>query len=248
MISGIYFATSGMNVDQKRMEILSNNLANINSIGFKKRNAVFTNYRDIQINYLNKDTFLGAVSDGLIIGDISVDLTNGSLKFTQNPLDLSINDYNFFVVEDLAKNNLLTKNGSFKLDNENYLVNCDGYKVLGEKGYIKLNNCDNLTIDSQGNIFLNNEFIDKLKITSINNPQDLYITNSNYFILKDNVKIPEKKEINIKQGFLEISNVNGINEMVDMIEAMRSYEINQKMIKMQDDTLSKAVNNIAKLQ
>jgi len=236
-----------MNVDQKRMEVLSNNLANVNSVGFKKRSIIFVNYKDMLINALEKNTPLGNVSKGLIIEDFSVDMDSGSLKFTQNPLDLAINDNNFFVVEDGAGNNLLKKNGSFGIDEENFLVNGDGYRVLGEKGYINILNYESLIIDSQGNITSNGAFTDKLKIISVNGAEDLIMTDSTYFMLKDGVQAPGQADISVKQGFLETSNVNGVSEMVEMIEVMRSYEMNQKIIKMQDETLAKAVNNVGRM-
>lgn len=236
-----------MNVDQKRMEVLSNNLANVNSVGFKKRSIIFVNYKDMLINALEKNTPLGNVSKGLIIEDFSVDMDSGSLKFTQNPLDLAINDNNFFIVEDGAGNNLLTKNGSFGIDEENFLVNGDGYRVLGEKGYINILDYESLIIDSQGNITSNGAFTDKLKIISVNGAEDLIMTDSTYFMLKDGVQAPGQADISVKQGFLETSNVNGVSEMVEMIEVMRSYEMNQKIIKMQDETLAKAVNNVGRM-
>jgi len=246
LISGIYFTTSGMNVDQKRMEILSNNLANINSVGFKKRSIIFVNYKDMLVSTLNKDTTLGSLSKGLIIEGFSVDMSNGPLKFTQNPLDLAVNDYNFFVVEDASGNELLTKNGSFALDSENCLINSDGYRVLGEKGPVKIESPETLSIDSQGNIAAGNQAVGKLKIITINNQEDLVITDSSYYMLKNGAEPAGEKEIIVMQGFLETSNVNGVSEMAEMIEVMRSYEINQKIIKMQDETLSKAVNNVGR--
>jgi len=247
LISGIYFSTSGMNVDQKRMEVLSNNLANINSIGFKKRSIVFVNYKDMQIKSINEGNYIGSVSKGLIIDKVSVDLTNGSLRLTQNPFDLAINNNNFFILEDNLGNNLLTKNGSFTLDSDGILVNLDGYKVLGEKGYIKILTPESFVVDSSGNVYANNQFVDKLKIAAIDKPENLVVTNDSYFLFNNQIQPQNEQGVNIKQGFLETSNVNGIYEMADMIAIMRSYEINQKVIKMQDETLSKSVNSVGKL-
>lgn len=236
-----------MNVDQKRMEVLSNNLANINSTGYKKRTASFVSYQDMLINALNKNSCLGSVSKGLIIQNFSIDLSGGSLQVTRNPLDLYVDGNNFFMVQDKSGNNLLTKNGSFGIDNENYLVNKDGYKVLGESGYINIFDHESLMVDSQGNITVDDRLVNKLKIASVNDSQDLEIANSSYYMLKGDVQVSSEKDVMIRQGFLETSNVNGISEMVEMISVMRSYEMNQKIIKMQDETLSKAVNNVGKL-
>ena len=247
MINGIYFTTSGMNVDQKRMEILSNNLANINSTGFKKRSIVFVNYEDMLLTAFHRNLQIGSIEKGLIVEGISVDLSSGALKYTQNPLDLAINDNNFFSVQDNSGNELLTKNGSLGLDSENFLINSDGYRVMGLKGAIKIGNPEKLVIDSSGYVITDGQVIDSLKIASVASEQDLFINNSSYYTLKEGAQAAEGQDIMIKQGFLETSNINGVSEMADMIAVMSSYEINQKIIKIQDETLNKAVNNVGKM-
>ncbi len=246
MINGIYLTTSGMDVNQKRMEVLSGNLANINSVGYKKRNISFLPFRDIEISNLKNNSLLGNNSANLVITETTVNLENGSLKFTENPLDFALNSRNFFVVEDLNGNQLLTKNGFFELDSENYLVNQDGFKVLAENGYINITDIGSFGVDTEANILIDGEKTDKIKVVSVGSYEDLVVTDSPYFLLKDTAEAAEGIRVNLKQGFLETSNVNGVEEMVNMIAIMRAYEASQKALHMQDETLSKVVNQVGK--
>lgn len=246
MINGIYLTTSGMDVHQKRMEVLSGNLANINSVGYKKRNITFIPFRDIEMANLKDNAILGRNAANLVITETTVNLENGSLKYTENPLDLALNSRNFFVVEDHNGNQLLTKNGSFKLDSQNYLVNQDDFKVLAENGYISINDTSIFEVDSEANIIIDGVKTDKIKVASVDSYEDLVITNSPYFLLADGTESADDARVNLKQGFLETSNVNGVEEMVNMIAIMRAYEASQKALHMQDETLSKAVNQVGK--
>lgn len=246
MINGIYLATSGMNVEQKRMDILSNNLANINSIGYKKKQVDFAVFDERLFSNISSDSKLGVLTSGSIIENTSINLSSGSLKLTENPYDFAINGNNFFVVES-EEGQFLTKNGSFGLDSENFLINQDGYYVLGDRGRINISEAGDLFVDYYGNIFSNGELVDKFKITSVENGDDLLIDSNSYFKLRDGIGEIEDKEVIIKQGFLESSNVNGIDEMVEIISVTRSYEACQKAIKMQDESLSRVINETGKI-
>jgi flagellar basal-body rod protein FlgG len=236
-----------MNVDQKRMDILSNNLANINSTGFKKRDINFIGYRDMLVNTLNEGKFIGTLPQGLIMENISVDLNQGSLKFTENPFDFSIDGSHFFTVQDNQGNILLTKNGSFGLDYQDFLVNSDGFRVMGENGAISITDPEDFIVDDQGDIRVDGALIDRFRTQWISSREQLVVTNSSYFTFNPEAEAEGVDQgLQIKQGFLEGSNVNGIQEMTDMIAVMRSFEMSQKIIKIQDDTLSKAVNQVGK--
>lgn len=246
MINGIYLATSGMNVEKKRMDVLSNNLANINSTGFKKREI---NFEAVGIE-LSGDSWSSNVKEILDsyqkLGDIDIDIAAGPLKQTENPFDFSINNNNFFIVE-TENGEVLTKNGSFSLDSENFLVNQDGYYVIGKNGHINIDSSQIMSIDSSGNILNGEQFIDSLKIVSVESGMDLITGNDCYFKLKEGIIGGEGDDLIIRQGFLEMSNVNGIDEMVEIIAIMRAYETNQKVINMQDQSLAKTVSTVGRV-
>jgi flagellar basal-body rod protein FlgF len=246
LINGIYLATSGMNVEQKRMDILSNNLANINSIGFKKKEADFAVFSERLFTNLSGGNPLGILTSGSITENISINLKSGPIKLTDNPYDFAINGKNFFVVESEGEE-FLTKNGSFGLDSENFLVNNDGFYVIGENGRINITTDGNMYVDEYGNIFIEGGQLDKFKIVSVEDGQSLLTDSSSYFKLKDGVEGVESENVIIKQGFLETSNVNGIDEMVEIISVMRSYEASQEAIKMQDESLSKVINETGRV-
>lgn len=245
MINGLYVAASGMNVEQKRMDILSNNLSNINSTGYKSEKVVVKSFRDL--NPKNQtNTNLNYISDLTIIDKSIIDLSDGSIRYTENPLDFAINGKNFFTIE-TPKGEKLSKNGEFKLNNEGYLVNSDGYFVKGINGNIHINDENNFWVDETGNIVEGEENTGKFKIVSVENPEDISYTGDSYFELKEGAAPVENPDINIGQGCIENSNVNGIAQMVEMISITRSFETNQKAITMHDEILNKTVNEIGKI-
>lgn len=246
MINGIYLATSGMNVEKKRMDVLSNNLANINSTGFKKREINFEVVAKEPSGNSSSGYLAEVLNSNLKLGDIVIDITAGPLKQTENPFDLSINKNNFFIVE-TASGEVLTKNGSFSLDSENFLVNQDGFYVMGKNGHINIDSGAILNIDASGNILNGGQLIDSLKVISVESGMDLDTGNDCYFLLKEGAISGEGEDLIIRQGFLEMSNVNGIDEMVEIIAIMRAYETNQKAINMQDESLAKTVSSVGRV-
>ena len=246
MINGIYLATSGMNVEQKRMDVLSNNLANINTAGYKKEKLVFQVYKDRHISNTSNNNQLGNYSGGIIIGQNLVDLSDGNIKYTGNNLDFCVNGKNFFVVAAPDGQQYMTKDGSFSLNADGFLVNKDGYFVLSNNGNIQLTGPGALSVDEKGNITFNEKNIGTLTINSVAKAEDISMIGGSYFILKNGAALSASTNASIKQGYMETSNVNGVTEMVDMISITRSYEANQKMINIQDETLKKVTNEVGK--
>lgn len=174
--------------------------------------------------------------------------TQGSLSSTGNSTDLAISgdNYAFFTVEDKEGNQFYTRDGNFTIDKERFLVTTDGYKVLGSEGYINLSD-DEFAIDVSGNIAnITGETLGKVKITSFDNPETLTKVGSN-LMSADTDSVEKAFEGEVQQGYLEMSNVNTVNEMVNMISISRAYEANQKVLQAQDEMLGKAVSDVGRV-
>lgn len=188
---------------------------------------------------------IGTINGGLRLDRIVTDFTEGQLTQTSNTMDFAIKGEGFFKIQ--TTNGLrYTRDGSFEINNKGELVNSRGYNVLGEKGPIKLSN--NFKIKTDGSLYDGNNLIDKLSIANITNINGLRKEGENLYKAEENTSIQTKPfKGEVVQGFLENSNINTINEMVDMINVFREYESGQKVIKAYDDMLSKAVNEIGKV-
>ena len=160
---------------------------------------------------------------------------------------LPSNDDNaFFEVENSEGDKLYTRNGSFLVNKDGYLVTTENYKVIGEKGYIKIDNSVDIGVsvlgditDSAGNV------IDTLAIKAFENPQTLLSVGGTFWSASEfsNFKAFEGE---VQQNYLETSNVNTVEEMVNMIEVTRAYEANQKVLQANDELLSKS-NSIGRI-
>lgn len=248
MIRGIYTSGLGMTRETKRLDIISNNLANASTTGFKTDGTV-------------QGTFKKKLDDVMVSGsriDIAnytpdivrsyTNYTQGSLSNTGNSTDVAISNdnYAFFTVQDKEGNEFYTRDGNFTIDKDRYLVTTDGYKVMGEDGYINLAD-NNFSISVYGDISNDTgESLGRLKITAFENPETLEKVGSNLmFADTDSVERAFTGELN--QGYLEMSNVNTVNEMVNMISVSRAYEANQKVLQAQDEMLGKAVSDVGRV-
>lgn len=261
MIRGIYTSGWSMIANSKKLDVITNNLANVNTAAFKKDTVVFQSFPELlaqRINDtrspLNPGAGIGNMSLGNDIGEIYTYYTPGQFTQTNDKFDLAISDDNtgesitpgFFTIGVMdAESNTLkeyyTKNGSFVLNSNNQLVTKDGNPVLGENGIITLATGD-FTVDDKGNIVQNGQIVDRLKLAQFSDPTMLRK-------FGDGLVENDGSEMtafggNILQGYTEQSNVNVVAEMVDMITVMRAYEANQKILQAQDSTLEKAVNEV----
>lgn len=280
MIRGIYTSAAGMHVMQERLDIISNNLANVDLTGYKKDVAVMKAFPDIQVRRTDDDglvvfplgsydkmPFVGKLGTGVELNESYTIFTQGNLLETTNQFDFALDGRGFIAVE-TEKGERYTRNGSFTIDKDGYLVTKDGFKVLTEEGgYIQIKK-NNFVIDKEGNIYQNNEYandpnrlvqmeenewrdteqIGRLKIVRFPREREIRREgNSLYYEDEFTGKhyIAEGNERpKVLQGFLESANVDPVIEMVNMIEVQRSYEANQKSIQNHDQTLGRVINEV----
>lgn len=249
MIRGIYTSGLGMTRETKRLDIVSNNLANASTTGFKSDGAVCGTFKKALNDVMVSGSRIDVANYTPDIVNTYTKFTQGSLRSTGNSTDLAIsNDDNaFFTVEDKSGNKLYTRDGAFIVDKDNYLVTAQGYKVLGTDGeYININT-NEFGISVSGQINSNSgEMIGNLLISSFDNPETLNKIGDNMLEVSDG-SISREFVGEVQQGYLEMSNVNTVNEMVNMIAISRAYEANQKVLQSQDEMLGKAVSDVGRV-
>ncbi|KXZ39045.1 flagellar basal-body rod protein FlgG [Alkalithermobacter thermoalcaliphilus JW-YL-7 = DSM 7308] len=197
------------------------------------------------ILYNPPKTVIGTVNAGLRIDRIQTNFIQGQMMETKNTLDFAINGDGFFKVQ-TPNGERYTRNGAFFINERSQLVTMDGYLVLGKNGPIILNK--DFDINELGQIYVNGEYLDTLDIVNILNVNGLRKEGHSLYKMEEGID-PVIEEFNgqIFQGFLETSNVDIVNEMIHMINVLREYESNQKIIRSYDEILGKAVNEIGKL-
>lgn len=251
MVRGLYTAYTGLMNQQYRLDTITNNLANSATTGYKKEGATAQAFdemfaikvRDGSEDYINKR--IGQLSLGVKIGENYTDYTQGNLKQTENTFDLAIAGDGFFEISFTNKADVqsykYTRDGSFTLTREGFLVTKDGDFVQGQNGNIQISTTAEVVIDAQGNIIENGEVTDKLKIVDFEDYNYLKKYGENMY---DKVEGYTEKNADyaIEQGYLEMSNTNVISEMVEMITITRAFETNQKFVQAADETLEKDVN------
>jgi len=260
MINGYYAAAGGMVTQFNRLNVISNNLANVNTPGFKQDDIVigvyerlFSTKRDIlplENNTKEAAKFLNRNLNKVpIVVEEYTNFSIGNLQKSSNPLDIALKQKNSFFVVDF-NGEKLTRAGNFSLDNEGYLVTKDGYKVLDINNnpiQIPLN-AKNIVVDKDANIYVDKQKIATLKIISIDNLKTLEKLGNSMWKFDPN-RAKTLTTNTTLQGFLEKSNVNPVKEMTQLIETNRLVEQYQKvMSSFMDDLNQEAINKLASVK
>jgi len=256
-MESIYTLLSAMKGQQRQMDAVSNNLANVNTTGFKGDRVLFREYynemagQDLESEEekFAHDEFISPLSRGgtsFVMPDhVSPSMANGSFKATERPFDLALRSEGFFVVE-TPYGTRYTRNGQFMRDPKGFLTTNSGDKVQGLKGDITVNGKD-FAVGEDGNITIDGRVVDKLKIMGFPEENRLTKMGNSYWAPSSSEQKPTKPEfINIEQRTLESSNVDTVQEMVNMISLNRSYEASQKLMRSLDD-LDEQIISIAKI-
>ena len=253
MLRGLYTAYTGMRNEQYRMDIMSNNLANADTTGFKKEGSTSQAYAEVMAVKIkdvsenpNTPKRLGNMSLGVKIGETYTDFSQGSLRDTGNTYDIAIGGSGFFNIEFTNKagetSTKYTRDGGFTITKDGYLVTKDGDYVLGENGRIQLSTTAGTTVfDRSGNIFKDNRLVASLKITDFEDTNYLTHYGETMWDAKEGAVQQDAEDAQIYQGYLEMSNASVVKEMVNMITISRQYESNQKMLTTFDESLEKSM-------
>ena len=245
MSGAIQLVAAGGIFYEKKLAVLANNLSNINTVAFKRDQA-------FQLSDL-KENPEGSSIPGKSQNFFSIpplgtktDFSPGPLKHTGNALDLALNGNGFFCVE-TPEGIQYTRKGNFTLNERGVLVTQEGLPVLSERGRIEING-KNFVVDGQGNVLVDGNQVDTIKIVDFPQSYALEKVGDSLFALAD-PGITENKagEVEVRQGFVEFSNVDAIRVMTEMIDVLRGYESYQKIIQSIDDVSSKAINDVGRL-
>jgi flagellar basal-body rod protein FlgG len=253
MLKEIFEAGLGMLNQQTRLEVTANNIANANTTGFKRASVFERNMIDARANFYN-------VKGNVEQNDPSIgsyyDFSNGSFEKTGNPLDLAIEGDGYFVVQDNQGKEFLTRAGNFRLAVDGTIVTMDGKKLMGTEGEMNISKeffskyqitNDNrelgIRVAESGEIFVNDYEAGKVRIVNVEDEKTLQrISNQDFIATEDtNLNAPANEDLKIRQGWVENSNVNIVNEMVQMIELQRMFEAGSKVIQTNDNTLEKSI-------
>jgi len=258
MVKGLYTAYTGMINEQNRMDTLSNNLANVTTVGYKKEGTTSQSFdevlglkiKDSQFGY-NNVYREGHESRGVKIGENYVDWSQGSFRVTDNTYDLAISGDGFFAVEFTNKsgetNTLYTRNGQFTLTVDGYLVTSDGDYVLDDKNQrIQLDTAKESFIDYTGTISQEGTTVAKLQIANFADYDYLKKYGETYYVPVEGAEFTDTPA-KVYSGYLEMANVSTVTEMVNLIAISRQYESNQKVIQTIDSSLEIAANQLGKV-
>ena len=258
MVKGLYTAYTGMINQQNRLDVVTNNLANADTNGFKKEGVTSQSFNSL-LAYKIKDASegigtvknIGSNTPGVKIGEGYTDFSQGSMKATSNTYDLALTDTGFFAVEFQSKSGdtsvKYTRDGNFTLNASGELVTQDGDYVLDDQGkHIKIDPLSETSINNAGEVIQDGKKVATIGVTDFDDYNYLERYGENYFQTVDGATEKTSKA-QVYSGYLEASNMSVVTEMVNMITISRDYETNQKLITTYDDTLDIAANQLGKI-
>ncbi len=269
MFRGIYSATSAMLVQEKVLDVVGNNLANVDTSGFRSRVAVMQSFPEVLMDRAERYTVvdeklreeledesfakfrgytpLGTIPLANVMSETHMSLRPGVVRETDNPLDVTIGGEGFFVVEDGLGNTFYTRSGQFQKSPDGQLVTHEGEFVLGDGGRIEIGEATEILIDETGQVMADREVIAQLQVVTFENPT--YLRHEKHSLLSETPDsgTPEAIEApRVLGGVLERSNVEVVVEMVRMIEANRAYEGAARAVTIQDEVGGKLFTSVGK--
>jgi len=243
MVRGFYALGSGMLTQNRVLGAISNNIANIDTNGYKKSTVTTSTFGAMVVNRVDaQKTALGGVTMSNIMNTNTTIHSEGTLKSTDRALDFAISGQGFYGVQSNS-GTVYTRNGSFNLDDQGYLCVKDVGRVLGQNGPIYLGT-DAITVDGQGNITAGGKVAGKLAVYDFANYDNLSKVGEGTYS-GTNATLTANPQIMWKT--LEGSNVDTAEEMTNAIAAQRNLQNCSQALKMYDTVLAKAVTDIGKV-
>ncbi|HZG72134.1 MAG TPA: flagellar hook-basal body protein [Chondromyces sp.] len=277
MFRGFYTAASGMIAQQRRTELLTNNMSNANTPGFKADQSSMRAFPEMLLNRIDPISIpteknvnmsleprIGGLNTGVYMQEAIPNFLQGDLRETGIRTDVALLDVDmpsneetgqkgtvFYTVQSPNGEIRYTRNGNFTVNGEGYLATAGGLRVLDTQGQPIWVYTDEIDIDSEGRVRRGGELAGQIGIAYAENPNMLVKEGDGLFRL-ENGELPTAFEIDdiqfsIQQGFLERSNVNASRTMTDMLTAYRAFEANQKVLTAYDRSMEKAANEVGRL-
>lgn len=277
MFRGFYTAASGMITQQRKTEILTNNLSNMTTPGYKGDESSIRAFPEMLIQQMNSEqvsptkslslpylTNVGPLNTGAYIQDVTPNFRQGDIQETGFATDFALRDVNmpqseegvsstiFFTLENPDGGVRYTRNGNFTLDEAGYLTNGSGWYVLDQDGNRIFLGDDSFTLREDGWIEQNGQAVSRLGVGFSENPFNLQKVGEGYYETEDGQPLPSVYDtddayFSVVQGSLEQSNVDAAETMTQLLSSYRTFEANQKVLQAYDESMDKAVNEIGKI-
>lgn len=256
MIRSLYTSVSGLISLENKQSVISNNMANANTNGFKSEELSFKSFKDVMIQNNDKvvggknvKNQLGKLSLGVAIDDVNTAFTQGNFKETGKAGDFAVDGRGFFVVQ-RGGERLFTRDGNFRVDNDGFLITTTGDNVLGvNRGTGNLEPIfvgdSKFVLQPDGSLDIGGRKTHNLATADFRDYSTLDKVGDNYYKGSNPIY---NSNVTVYQGFTETSNVNITDEMINMLSTMRSFETNQKFVSMIDESLGKAANEIGAIR
>lgn len=262
MLNGLFSAASGMFNQQTKLDVIAGNVANAAVPGYKGERAIFRAFPHLlrvqEQRFDDEPRALGKLGGGAKLDDITTNFAGGQIVATNQSEDLAIFGEGFFHLES-PDGEFLSRNGSFYRDNQGFLRNSDGNYVVGENGRIQIVESD-FHVNDQGEIFVERTEttpegraitrtarVDQLKLSRIENLDRLERLGNSLYFRPTAQELPvDPMRTRIGQGYLEMANVNAIEESIKMVDTFRIYEASQRLVQATDDTLDMLINRVGR--
>jgi len=256
MIRGMYAAANGAMVAEADVDTIANNLANVSTTAFKKTLLQVQANPTMDIARIQNDPSttpgqgvngtsvsqsVGALGTGAVVYDTPVELSQGTMQKTSNPLDVAIQGNAFFTIQ--TPNGIrYTRDGAFIKSSDGTLTTHDGNPVLGNNGPITLPD-GKVTIATDGTISVDGSSVDQLQLHTFTQISHLHPEGTNLFV-DSGAGVAPTDNSTVVQGSLENSNGDVVSSIVDLITAQRWFEMNQKAIQTEDQATAQAIQNV----
>lgn len=248
MLRGMYTSLSAMINLQTSQNIITNNIANVNTTGYKSEKLISKAFNDVLISnndrYINGKSNkqeLGTLNLGVKIDEVNINYLQGTLVETNNETDFAINGNGFFTVIDNLGSKYYTRDGVFNINSEGYLVNGAGYELINTNNQPIYIGNSKINIDNDNNINLDSGVSHKFNIVDFDDYNALKKVGQNFYS-GDGAR--ETNNYELKSGYKEASNVDIIEQTSDLMSNLRAFEANQKVVQVMDSTLDKIASEI----
>jgi flagellar basal-body rod protein FlgF len=261
MIKGLYNSAAGMLPLPYRQDLITNNLANVNTAGYKQDRAFIRELVTADL-YLNENqiassgtpppmvntsppAFRASVGNSSQVVQMQTEFEQGEIEVTGVDHNIAIKGDGFFTVE-TPEGIRFTRGGNFQMDPDGNLATVQGYQVRGADGPLNIQG-GKLKVLQNGDVYINNNIVGTLLISDFEKPYALNKVSDNLFAPQEGATAQASENFTIHQGTLERANAHPIDQLVSMIEVQRHFELGQRAIRLQDETLQKAVGQVGRI-